>query len=105
MQELAAEHDHRPGPASLDKADAIARAAHLWIRSLYRKYETEEGERLAIAGGLVAGLCAKLDLEPRVTSLVAYVYALLDDQGSQALSISRLLSTWFQINRENSVST
>lgn len=75
---------------SLDTADAVARAAHLWIRSLCRR-ENDELEHQAVAGGLVAGLCERLDLDPRITDLVAYVYALLDDQGSQALSISRMM--------------
>jgi len=51
----------------------------------------EPGERHALAGGLVAGLCERLDLDPRVRELVAYVYALLDDEGSQALSVSRMM--------------
>jgi len=77
--------------ASLDRADAIARAAHLWIRGLCQQIDADDDQRQAIAGGLVAGLCERLDLDPRVTDLVAYVYALLDDQGSQALSISRMM--------------
>ena len=44
-----------------------------------------------MAGGLVAGLCERLDLHPRVRELVAYVYALLDDEGTQALPISRMM--------------
>ena len=75
----------------LEAADAIARAAHLWIRSLCQRIDAEQGTRQAIASGLIAGLCERLDLDPRVTDLVAYVYALLDDQGSQALSISRMM--------------
>ena len=75
---------------SIETADAVARAAHLWIRSLCR-VDVDEQERQATAGGLVAGLCERLDLDPRITDLVAYVYALLDDQGSQALSVSRLM--------------
>lgn len=75
---------------NLDTADAVARAAHLWIRGLCR-LETDERERQAIAGGLVAGLCERLELDPRITDLVAYVYALLDDRGNQALPISRMM--------------
>lgn len=74
----------------IETADAVARAAHLWIRSLCR-IDADEQERQATAGGLVAGLCERLDLDPRITDLVAYVYALLDDQGSRALSVSRLM--------------
>lgn len=84
-------HDNRSNPGSLETADAVARAAHLWIRSLYLQFDADPTERQAIAGGLVAGLCDRLDLDPRVTDLVAYVYALLDDQGNQALPISRLM--------------
>jgi hypothetical protein len=81
----------RQGRRSLETADAVARAAHLWIRSLCDPLDTNEAERQAIAGGLVAGLCDRLELDSRVTGLVAYVYALLDDQGSQALPISQLM--------------
>lgn len=81
------------GQGPLETADAVARAAHLWIRSLCNPFDTSETERQAIAGGLVAGLCERLDLDTRVTGLVAYVYALLDDQGSQALPVSRLMLT------------
>ncbi len=76
---------------SLETADAVARAAHLWIRSICLNEMEEATERQALAGGLVAGLCEYLDLDPRVRELVAYVYTLLDDEGGQALSISRLM--------------
>jgi len=75
----------------LETADAVARAAHLWIRSLCFNDSCKANERQWIAGGLVAGLCERLELDPRVRELVAYVYALLDDEGAQALSISRLM--------------
>ena len=39
----------------------------------------------------MAGLCERLVLDPRVRELVAYVYALLDDEGNQALSVSRMM--------------
>ena len=76
---------------SLVTADAVARAAHLWIRSLCQDGDHNPGERQSMSGGLVAGLCERLDLDPRVRELVAYVYALLDDEGTQALSISRMM--------------
>lgn len=79
------------GMQSLETADAVARAAHLWIRSLCLTEMEAAGERQSLAGGLVAGLCERLELDPRVRELVAYVYALLDDEGSQALPISRLM--------------
>ena len=76
---------------SLETADAVARAAHLWIRSICLNEMEEAEERQALAGGLVAGLCEYLELDPRVRELVAYVYTLLDNEGGQALSISRLM--------------
>ena len=76
---------------SLTTADAIARAAHIWIRSLCLNDLYEADERRALAGGLVAGLCARLELDSRVQELVTYVYALLDDEGGQALTVSRTM--------------
>jgi len=76
---------------SLVTADAVARAAHLWIRSLCQSEDHDPRERQSMSGGLVAGWCERLDLDPRVQELVAYVYALLNDEGSQALSISRMM--------------
>ncbi len=76
---------------SLATADAIARAAHIWIRSLCLNELYEDNERLALAGGLVAGLCERLELDSRVQELVTYVYALLDDEGGQALTVSRTM--------------
>ena len=76
---------------SLETADAVARAAHIWIRSLCLNELQDEDERHALAGGLVAGLCERLALDPRVRELVAYVYALLDNEGNQALAVSRMM--------------
>ena len=76
---------------SLETADAVARAAHMWIRSVCLNELEDAGHRHAIAGGLVAGLCEHLALDSRVKELVAYVYTLLDNEGSQALSISRMM--------------
>ncbi len=75
----------------LETADAVARAAHLWIRSLCLSEMQAEDERHALAGGLVAGLCERLSLNPRVRDLVAYVYSLLDNEGGQALAVSRMM--------------
>ena len=86
-QQLATSGENHP----LETADAVARAAHLWIRSLCLSDRFKASERQSIAGGLVAGLCERLDLDPRVRELVAYVYALLDDEGTQALPISRMM--------------
>ena len=74
---------------SLETADAVARAAHIWVRSLCLSELQEENERHALASGLVTGLCERLVLDPRVRELVTYIYALLDDEGSLALSVSR----------------
>jgi hypothetical protein len=76
---------------SLETADAVARAAHLWIRSICLNERQVADERHALAGGLVAGLCERLELNPRVRDLVAYVYTLLDNEHTQALAVSRLM--------------
>ncbi len=76
---------------TLETADAVARAAHIWVRSLCLNEHQEVKERHALAGGLVAGLCERLELDPRIRKLVAYVYALLDNEGGQALSVSRMM--------------
>jgi len=76
---------------SLETADSVARAAHIWIRSICLNEMQKEEERLALAGGLIAGLCERLALNPRVRELVAYVYTLLDDEGGQALTVSRMM--------------
>ena len=57
--------------ASLETADSVARAAHVWIRSICLNEMQMEEERLALAGGLIAGLCERLALNPRVRELVA----------------------------------
>ena len=80
-----------PTNRQLDTADAVARAAHIWIRSLCLTELQAPAERHALACGLVFGLCERLDLDSRVQELVAYVYALLDDEGSQALAASRMM--------------
>jgi len=76
---------------ALETADAVARATHLWVRSLCLNEKQDAGDRLALAGGLVAGLCERLSLDNRVQELVAYVYALLDEEGNQALTVSRMM--------------
>jgi len=80
-----------PGNRDLDTADAVARAAHLWIRSICLNENQAADERHALAGGLIAGLCECLAVNRRIRELVAYVYLLLDDEGAQALEMSRLL--------------
>ena len=76
---------------SVETADAVARAAHIWIRSLCLTEMQESDERLAMASGLITGLCECLELDPRVRELVAYVYALLDDEGCGSLAASRVM--------------
>ncbi len=76
---------------SLETADAVARTAHIWIRSICLNEMQAEDERYALAGGLVAGLCECLALNGRVRELVAYVYTLLSDEGGQALAVSRMM--------------
>jgi hypothetical protein len=77
--------------SSLETADSVARAAHIWIRSICLNEMQKEEERFALAGGLIAGLCERLALNPRIRELVAYVYTLLDDEGGQALTVSRMM--------------
>jgi hypothetical protein len=85
------EHDFSFADNSLKTADSVARAAHIWIRSICLNELQAADERFALAGGLIAGLCERLTLNPRVRELVAYVYALLDDEGGQALAVSRMM--------------
>ena len=92
MQDISSHVSPPPdGKTPLETADAVARAAHLWIRSLCLTENHRAGERQSLAGGLVAGLCDRLELDPLVQHLVAYVYALLDDEGCQALAVSRMM--------------
>jgi hypothetical protein len=86
---LGHKFDFSLAAGSLETADAVARAAHIWIRSICLNELQGEDERYALAGGLVAGLCERLALNPRVGELVAYVYSLLSDEGGQALAVSR----------------
>ena len=79
------------GHESLETADAVARAAHIWIRSLCLTEMQSADERHSMACGLITGLCERLDLDPRVQELVTYVYALLDDEGARALAASRAM--------------
>ena len=76
---------------SVATTDAVARAAHIWIRSLCLTEQQESDERLAMACGLISGLCERLELDQMVKELVAYVYALLDDEGCRSLAASRVM--------------
>ena len=75
----------------LETADAVARAAHIWIRSLCLNEMQEQDDRYSLARGLIAGLCERLALDARIRELVAYVYTLLNNEGSQALAVSRTM--------------
>ena len=66
----------------LETADAVARAAHIWIRSLCLNEMQEQDDRYSLARGLIAGLCERLALDTRMRERVAYVYTLLDNEGS-----------------------
>ena len=76
---------------SIQTADAVARAAHIWIRSLCLTEMHEPPERHAMACGLLSGLCERLELDPRIEELVTYVYAVIDNDGARALATSRLM--------------
>jgi hypothetical protein len=83
--------DFSPAETALETADSVARAAHIWIRSICLNELQAADERYALASGLIVGLCERLTLNHRIRELVAYVYALLDDEGSQALPMSRMM--------------
>ena len=83
--------DFSPADDALETADAVARAAHIWIRSICLNELQAADERYALASGLIVGLCERLTLNPRIRELVAYVYALLDNEGGQALAVSRMM--------------
>ena len=74
---------------NLETADAVARAAHLWLRKLGLNTIQNDLKRQALAGGLVAGLCDQLILNTEAKEVVAYVYTLLNNEGPLSLPISR----------------
>jgi hypothetical protein len=75
----------------LETIDAVARAAHLWVRTHSLDSIPDAGERRALASGLVEGLCSRLNLGSRLTEFVAYVYAILDNEGDLALPVARYM--------------
>ncbi|HEX5764971.1 MAG TPA: hypothetical protein VFY27_05335 [Woeseiaceae bacterium] len=77
------------GDDSLAIADAVARAAHIWIRSLCLNEFQEADERRSMASGLIAGLCERLDVDPRIHQLITYIYALLDNDADGSLDSTR----------------
>ena len=78
-------------PDSLEAVDAVARSVHLCVRSLCMTEAAGTLERLALAAGLVDGLCDCLGVSGDARNLVAYVYTLLDGQSDNTLSTSRLM--------------
>jgi hypothetical protein len=79
------------GDESLAIADAVARAAHIWIRSLCLNEFQEADERRFMASGLIAGLCERLDVDPRIQELITYIYALLDNDADGSLDSTRVI--------------
>ena len=73
--------------------DAASRATQLWLTQLFTSVEANDdvGQRHALAGGFIWGLCKALDLQHRTPDMVAYVYALLTHEGSRALAVSRTM--------------
>jgi hypothetical protein len=69
--------------------DAIARATHLWVRQLEpATLRWREVAHLAFVGGMISGLCDGANQPPHVRTWVAYVYALLDGAGCDALRLA-----------------
>ena len=83
--------DHSISKQDLETIDAVARAAHLWVRAHGLDGIPDPGERRALASGLVEGLCSRLNLGSRLTEFVAYVFALLDNEGDLALPVARYM--------------
>ena len=79
------------GASPLEAADSVARAVFLWVRFLGTTEPRTIREQRCLAAGLIAGLCERLEIEPRVLALVSYAYTLMDGEIDQALTISRTL--------------
>jgi hypothetical protein len=76
---------------SLAIADAVARAAHIWIRSHCLNEFQHADERRSMACGLIAGLCGRLDVDLRIQGLITYLYALLDNDADGSLALTRVI--------------
>lgn len=75
-----------PWGDDIGRIDAIARAAHLWVRHLEPSTsQWREDGHLAFVAGVIAGLCVELRQSEGSHRVVAYVYALLDGFGTDAL--------------------
>lgn len=74
----------------LEAADRVARAAHLWIRhghaAGFPSPVTVGGDE--VVAGIIFGLCDALDLDERHALLSAYVYALIDGRGGEAVVVA-----------------
>lgn len=88
--ESAMNPDHAKCPGDcLHLVDAIARAAHLWVRQLEpATLRWREAAHLAFVGGMITGLCDGSGQPQHFRSWVAYVYALLDGSGCDALRLA-----------------
>ena len=80
----------------LRRADAVARAAHLWVkrRALQHLCEGREESAMAARGyasGLIEGLARSLELTPQEYQMVAYVFCLLNGNEKDALEAARAL--------------
>jgi phage shock protein PspC (stress-responsive transcriptional regulator) len=84
--------DEPPDDDSLAIADAVARAAYIWIRSLCLNEFQQADERRFMASGLIAGLCERLDVDPSIHELITYIYALLDNDADGSLDSTRVIS-------------
>ena len=80
----------------LRRADAVARATHLWVKRRALQHLCEGREESAIAArgyasGLIEGLARSLELTPQEYQMVAYVFCLLNGNEKDALEAARAL--------------
>ena len=80
----------------LRRADAVARAVHLWVkrRALQHLCEGKEESAAAARGyafGLIEGLAGSLELTLQEHQTVAYVFCLLNGNEKDALDAARAL--------------
>jgi hypothetical protein len=65
--------------------DALARATHRWVRRLGPPADPEDRAHMAFVCGVITGICTELYPDENSQRWVAYVYALLEGRGSDAL--------------------
>lgn len=84
--------EHLPLPiaaGAVGVIDGIARAAHRWVRhSGGIPARTRDPAHLAFVSGVIEGLSDELYRQDGATGWVAYVYALLDGYGADALQVA-----------------